>query len=98
MSGFPPQAELGPYRIGSLLGEGAMGRVYSGQKEGYGPVAVKVPIAPEFESMLEAEANALRQVSHPNIVPFIDWIGYNGSHALVMGFVDGVSLEERFAG
>jgi len=32
-----------------------MGRVYSGEKAGYGQVAVKVPIAPEFESMLEAD-------------------------------------------
>jgi len=97
MSTFPTQTELGPYRIGSLLGEGAMGRVYSGEKKDHGPVAFKVPIASEFESMLEAEANALRQINHPNVVPFVDWMEYDGGHALVMGYVDGVSLEERFA-
>jgi tetratricopeptide (TPR) repeat protein len=86
----------GPYRIGSLLGEGAMGRVYAGEKEGYGEVAFKVPLSPEFEDQLLAEADALRKVDHPNIVPYVDWIDHEGGHALVMGFVAGESLEERF--
>lgn len=73
-----------------------MGRVYSGTKQGYGEVAIKVPIAPDFEQMLEAEAEALRRVNHPNVVPYVDWIDHEGGHALVMGYVRGVSLEERF--
>jgi tetratricopeptide (TPR) repeat protein/predicted Ser/Thr protein kinase len=97
MSLFQANTTIGPYCIGGLLGEGAMGRVYAGQKEGYGQVAIKVAIAPEFESLLESEARALRLISHANVVPFVDWIAYNGAHALVMGFVEGESLEERFA-
>lgn len=96
MTSFKSNVTLGDYKIGGLLGEGAMGRVYAGEKEGVGRVALKVPLSVEFEPMLEAEANALRRVSHPNIVPFVDWWQYNGSHALVMGFVEGDSLEERF--
>jgi tetratricopeptide (TPR) repeat protein len=74
-----------------------MGRVYAGEKEGYGEVAFKVPLSPEFEDQLLAEADALRKVDHPNIVPYVDWIDHEGGHALVMGFVAGESLEERFA-
>lgn len=73
-----------------------MGRVYSGEKEGFGAVAFKVPLAPEFEPMLQAEADALKRVSHPNVVPYVDWLEFAGGHALVMGFVEGESLEERF--
>lgn len=85
-----------PYQFGNLLGEGAMGRVYAGTREGYGEVAFKVPIGPGFDTMLEAEADALRRITHPNVVPFVDWIEHEGGHALVMGYVRGVSLEERF--
>ena len=90
-------SRVGPYQIGSLLGEGAMGRVYSGEKDDYGPVALKVSIDTEFEPLLLTEAEALKKVSHPNIVPFVDWIEFNEGHALVMGYLDGESLEERFA-
>jgi len=85
-----------PYQLGNLLGEGAMGRVYAGTHTGFGEVAFKVPIGPAFDAMLEAEADALRRVKHPNVVPFVDWIEHEGGHALVMGYVRGVSLEERF--
>lgn len=97
MSVTPSGSKFGPYQIGSLLGEGAMGRVYSGEKDGYGPVALKVSINTEFEPLLWSEAEALKKVSHPNIVPYVDWIDFNEGHALVMGYLDGESLEERFA-
>ena len=93
----PTGSKVGPYQIGSLLGEGAMGRAYSGEKDDYGPVALKVSIDAEFESLLLSEAEALKKVSHPNIVPYVDWIEFDTGHALVMGYLDGESLEERFA-
>ena len=97
MSLTPTRSKVGPYQIGSLLGEGAMGRVYSGEKDDYGPVALKVSVDAEFESLLLSEAEALKKVSHPNIVPYVDWIEFDAGHALVMGYLDGESLEERFA-
>jgi serine/threonine-protein kinase len=66
-------ARLGPYRIVTLLGTGAMGRVYQGfdeQLERYVAIKVISKVLAENEKYVERfkrEAKILASISHPNI-------------------------------
>jgi eukaryotic-like serine/threonine-protein kinase len=94
-------AQLGPYKVQSLIGSGGMGEVYRARDTRLDrSVAVKVlrpHLSRDRESRLrfEREARAVSSLSHPNICPLFD-IGRHGDvDFLVMQFLDGENLAYR---
>ena len=87
----------GRYRLGSLLGRGAMSDVFRAVDElSGGDVAVKIVRSPdpEYARRLAQEAQALRRFEHPGLVRLLD-TGVTGDMAyLVMEFVEGSSLAQ----
>jgi serine/threonine protein kinase len=88
------------YRIGSKLGEGAMGAVYRAERtDGGGPVAIKVlqddlSDDDELRERFEREARALFGLTHPHILDVQDYGVANGNPYLVMELLEGQSLDE----
>ena len=84
--GSPPQ--LGRYALRSLLGSGAHGQVYVADDPQLGrQVAIKL-----VETEPGPEAEALAQLSHPNVVSVFD-LGVDADQAyIVMELVDGRDL------
>ncbi len=87
------------YVLGSLLGEGSFGAVWRAQDQRLSNRAVAVKLLKteflEQESAVrrfDAEADALAQISHPNIVGVLDRGTYNGQRYIVMEFVEGRGL------
>jgi len=96
-----PGTTYGQYVIKGPLGAGAMGEVYLARDSRLGrDVAVKV-LQPSLLSdpdavvRFEREARALAAVQHPNIASIYGFEKWNGTHALVMEFVDGETLAKR---
>jgi eukaryotic-like serine/threonine-protein kinase len=86
-----PGTALGPYRIESPLGMGAMGQVYKARDSRLGrAVAIKIA-EPEFIQRFEREAHAISALNHPNICTLHDI----GPDYLVMELVEGPTLSER---
>ena len=93
---------LGRYRVGRLLGKGAMGVVYLGQETKTGrTVALKtMALSNEFEgaNLLDArerffrEAQAAGRLAHPNIVTVHDSGEDQGLAFIAMEFIDGQDL------
>jgi serine/threonine protein kinase len=89
------------FEILAHLGSGGMGSVYKALDSFTGATYALKIIAPELleqkalAKRLEHEAQAAKALSHVNIVPVFD-VGKitNGSPYLIMGYVDGESLEE----
>jgi serine/threonine protein kinase len=95
-----PGKLLGPFRIESVIGSGAMGTVYRAVfTETQRPVAIKI-IAMGLagnESALarfEREADILKQLKHPHIVRLFATGRYKKTPFIAMEFVEGQSLEE----
>ena len=92
---------LGGYRLLRRLGEGGMGAVYLGFKEGEDqPVAIKVLSehlvqTPGFVDRFHREARSGAALNHPNIVHtfLVDQDLTTGKHFLVLEFVDGPSAQ-----
>jgi serine/threonine protein kinase len=90
-----PGAQLGPYQIVSLLGEGGMGKVYRAVDTRLGrTVAIKIS-AEEFSKRFEREARTISALNHPNICTLYD-IGSlpSGSGYMVTELVDGETLRD----
>ena len=101
----PPSAPLaagvvvGLYRIVRMLGQGGMGAVYLAEHTLTGQeVAIKV-IWPELmreqnvvTRFLE-EARVMGKLHHHNIVPLLNFFEEGGRYHLVMGFIDGRTLD-----
>ena len=95
--------KLGPYEIQSPLVAGGMGEVYRArdarlEREG----AIKVLPAnlssdPTLKQRLEREAKAVSKLSHPYICTLHDIGHYEGVDFLVMGYVEGETLEQRLS-
>ncbi|MBX3182685.1 MAG: protein kinase [Polyangiaceae bacterium] len=90
------------YRLGSLLGEGAMGRVYDAEHVMMRKrVAVKILHAeltrvPEVVSRFEREAMAAANIDHANVAAATDFGKLeDGSIYLVLEFVEGRSLRQE---
>ncbi len=90
---------IGPYLIKRKIGSGGMGNVYLGRHEDSGDeVAVKVlpaSMAREegFVNRFSREVDALRKVSHENIVTFYeDGQTEEGDYYFSMEYVDGETL------
>ena len=92
----------GRYEVESLLGQGGMGTVYLAHDHRLGkPVVVKVPSSelltdPEFRSRFAREARSLVNLEHPNIVRINDIGEHDGIPFLIMAYLSGGSLEDRF--
>ncbi|MBI5518339.1 MAG: serine/threonine protein kinase [Deltaproteobacteria bacterium] len=91
----------GRYRLGALLGAGAMGSVYEGWNTRTGrKVAVKVlhpsraARAVDLERF-EREARAAAEVAHPNIVEVLDFDREATPPFLVLEHLEGETLEAR---
>ena len=101
--GFLVGHQLGPYRIESLLGAGAMGEVYRSRDTKLGrEVAIKVlPRAftsdPERVRRFQREARALAALNHPHITVIYGFEEAGGVCGLVMELVEGETLADLVA-
>ena len=98
---MPEPAELiGPYRLVSQLGKGAMGEVWRARDERLDRyVALKVLPAelahdPERRARIQREAKAAAAIRHANVVTLYDIVDHAGGDILVMELVEGRTLSE----
>src|SRR3954452_8866650 len=99
MSILSPGTQIGDFTLGQLIGEGGMGTVYQAYRSGSKDrLAIKV-LRPEFaqdeeyRKRFQREANILRALTHPHIVPIHAFGEENGLMYIVMDFIPGLSLE-----
>jgi len=92
--------ELGEYRLVAKLGQGGMGTVYKAVQTKLDKV-VAVKVLPQSRTedtravaRFEREMKAVGRLNHPNIVQALDAREIDGTHFLVMEYVDGVDLSE----
>src|SRR5271166_3428901 len=92
--------KIGIYEINSLLGVGGMGEVYRSRDSKLSrQVALKVLPAgvaadPERLARFRREATLLAALNHPNIAAIYGFEDSGATHALVMEFVEGQSLDQ----
>jgi predicted Ser/Thr protein kinase len=95
-----PQVLLDRYEVGRLLGAGGMAEVYEGRDRLLARrVAIKVPLSqhahdPDFAHRFRREAQAAASLSHPGVVAVYDTGSENGTHFIVMEYVDGRTLKD----
>ena len=94
----------GRYRLGSLLGEGAVGIVSRAWDDVlHRDIAIKT-LKPAYAgdartvARFYAEARAAARLAHPHAVLVHDIVADRDRHAIVMEYVAGVSLERVLAG
>jgi hypothetical protein len=99
-SRVPSRLLLDRYEVGRLLGEGYMTEVFEGRDRLMARrVAIKVlqdlfAQHPEFAQRFRREAQAAASLSHPNIVGVYDTGTEDGTHFIVMEYVDGRTLKD----
>ncbi|MBI3047881.1 MAG: serine/threonine protein kinase [Acidobacteria bacterium] len=92
---------LGPYAVIAPLGAGGMGEVYKATDTRLDrTVAIKVlpehvAADPELKQRFEREAKTLAALSHPHICPVFDVGSQEGTHFLVMEYLEGETLAQR---
>lgn len=91
----------GRYQIERELGQGGMGTVYQGKDTHNGEVvAIKrlkpevIVSEPDIVERFAREAEALRELNHPNIVTVYDTVQEADSHYIVMAYMPGGSLDD----
>ncbi|HEX5876963.1 MAG TPA: Stk1 family PASTA domain-containing Ser/Thr kinase [Actinomycetota bacterium] len=95
-----PHVLLDRYEVGRLLGAGGMAEVFEGRDRLLARrVAIKVLQTqfardPSFLIRFKREAQAAASLSHPNIVGVYDTGTEDGTHFIVMEFVDGRTLKD----
>jgi eukaryotic-like serine/threonine-protein kinase len=100
MDATTPQLLLDRYEVGRLLGAGGMAEVFEGRDRLLARrVAIKVPLQqyahdPEFVQRFRGEAQAAASLSHPGVVAVYDTGFENGTHFIVMEYVDGRTLKD----
>lgn len=103
MSLMTPLPEIfdGRYEVQAVVGTGGMGAVYRGLDRLTGDiVAIKqlkpevVALEPGLVERFAREAEALRQLQHPNIVKVLATFQENERHFIIMEYVAGGSLAD----
>jgi eukaryotic-like serine/threonine-protein kinase len=106
---LPPDPRIGTllaerYRIDALIGEGAMGKVYSAEHVMmHKRLAVKVlhrelTVVPELVARFEREAMAAANVDHPNIASATDFGKLEDESVFIaLELVEGVCLRDAIA-
>jgi serine/threonine protein kinase len=99
-----PGQIVGEYRIESKLGQGGFGAVFKAVHPLIGKlVAIKVlshrfSVDPEMVSRFIAEARAVNQIRHHNIIDIFSFGALDdGRHYYVMEYLEGETLERRIA-
>ncbi len=98
-----PGDRLGPYEIIGPLGAGGMGEVWRARDTRLGrEVALKVLVGghaenPAMRERFEREARAISALAHPSICTLYDIGEHEGSHFLVMEYLEGETLAARLA-
>jgi eukaryotic-like serine/threonine-protein kinase len=93
----------GRYRLGDLVGEGGMARVYRAEDTSLGRTVALKLIRPGLEGMAvperaRSETTVLASLNHPSLVTLFDARLVPGQpEYLVMEFVDGPTLADRIA-
>ncbi len=93
----------GRYELGALIGRGGMAQVYRANDTVLNrQVAVKVLSSnfssdPEFVARFRREAQAAARLSHPNVVSVFDTGSDDGTHYIVMEYVEGRTLADVLA-
>jgi hypothetical protein len=97
-------AVVGEYKVDGVLGRGGFGTVYKATHPLIGKVAaIKVlshqfSANPEIVSRFVAEAKAVNQIRHPNIIDIFSFGALpDGRQYYVMEFLDGEPLDKRIA-
>ncbi len=99
----PGLPQIPGYIIESVVGEGGAAIVYlATQQSPRRPVAIKMLHArrggvDELSRRLRAEAEAVAQLQHPNIIQMFEVGEYDGHPFLVVEYLGGGSLHERLA-
>jgi eukaryotic-like serine/threonine-protein kinase len=94
-STFGPGAELGPYRIESLLGTGGMGHVFRARDTRLDRLVAIKTSRERFDERFQREARTVAQLNHPHICTLHD-VGREGdTNYLVMELVAGETLADR---
>ncbi len=94
-------AQLGPYQIQSLIGEGGMGQVYRAHDSVLGrEVAIKVlppnfALDPDRRARFAREARVLASLNHPHIGAIYGIAEGDGLRGLVLELVEGDTLADR---
>ena len=93
----------GRYRLEAPIGSGGMAQVHRGTDTVLGrPVAIKI-LAPqyakdaEFVARFRREAQAAARLNHPNVVGVYDTGSDDGTHYIVMEYVEGRTLADFLA-
>jgi serine/threonine protein kinase len=96
-----PGQNLGPYRLESILGEGAVGVVFRATREPSG-VVVALKVLKQQLSRDETyrrrfvhEARVAAEVQHKHLVPILEAGEADGRSYLAVQYIAGRSLEER---
>ena len=112
LSGFLPQRvldgllrrgahrQLGPYRLGRQIGEGALSNVYLAQHRMLKrPAAVKVlkpqTTSDEWTARFQREVQSASQLGHPNTITIYDYgVGPGGEFWYAMEYLEGLALSD----
>jgi predicted Ser/Thr protein kinase len=98
-----PGTRLGPYEVQALIGTGGMGEVYRARDTRLNRiVAIKViphsfSTDPARRQRFEREARAISALQHPNICTLYDVGHQDGTHYLVMEYLEGETLAKRLS-
>lgn len=97
-SRLPAPTKIGPYFLQRSLGRGGMGSVFLARHQQLGKL-VAIKLLPwrsthreHFEARFQREVRAAGGLDHPSIVSATDAGEENGTHYLVMEFIDGLDL------
>jgi serine/threonine-protein kinase len=98
-----PGDQIRDYVLDKCIGRGGMGEVWRAYKRNpRRTVAIKIiredgDQTGMFRQRFAREAQAMADLDHPHIVPVHDYFVSNGTACLVMGLIEGGSLEGRGA-